>query len=73
MPVGEEIAIIYCGIKGLLKDISIDKIKEFEKSFLDLLRTKYQSDVLDQLQVGKLDEEIEAKLREAAQSVASRF
>ena len=73
MPVGEEIAIIYCGIKGLLKDIAIDKIKEFENSFLELLRTKYQSDVLDQLQVGKLDEEIEAKLRAAAESVASRF
>ena len=73
MPVGEEIAIIYCGIKGLLKDIPVDKIKEFESSFLDLLRTKYQSDVLDQLQVGKLDEEIEAKLRAAAESVASRF
>lgn len=73
MPVGEEIAIIYCGIKGLLKDIPVDKIKEFESSFLDLLRSKYQSDVLDQLQVGKLDEEIEAKLRAAAESVASRF
>ena len=73
MPVGEEIAIIYCGIKGLLKDISVDNIKEFENSFLDLLRTKHQSDVLDQLQVGKLDEEIEAKLRAAAESVASRF
>ena len=73
MPVGEEIAIIYCGIKGLLKDIAIDKIKEFENSFLELLRTKYQSDVLDQLQVGKLDEEYEAKLRAAAESVASRF
>ena len=73
MPVGEEIAIIYCGIKGLLKDIPVDKIKEFESSVLDLLRSKYQSDVLDQLQVGKLDEEIEAKLRAAAESVASRF
>ena len=73
MPVGEEIAIIYCGIKGLLKDVAVDRIKEFESSFLELLRTKHQSDVLDQLQVGKLDEEIEAKLRLAAESVASRF
>ncbi len=73
MPVGEEIAIIYCGIKGLLKDVAVDRIKEFESSFLELLRTKHQSDVLDQLQVGKLDEEIEAKLRSAAESVASRF
>ena len=73
MPVGEEIAIIYCGIKGLLKDVAVDRIKEFESSFLELLRTKHQADVLDQLQVGKLDEEIEAKLRAVAESVASRF
>ena len=73
MQVGEEIAIIYCGIKGLLKDVAVENIKEFEKSFLELLRTKHQADVLDQLQVGKLDEEIEAKLRSVAESVASRF
>ena len=73
MPVGEEIAIIYCGIKGLLKDVAVENIKEFEKSFLELLRTKHQADVLDQLQVGKLDEEIEEKLRSVAESVASRF
>lgn len=73
MPVGEEIAIIYCGIKGLLKGIEIDRIKEFEDSFLDLLRNKYKAEVLDQLQVGKLDENIEAKLREAAESVSARF
>ncbi|MBP3353794.1 MAG: F0F1 ATP synthase subunit alpha [Bacteroidales bacterium] len=73
MPVGEEIAIIYCGIKGLLKGIEIDRIKEFEDSFLDLLRNKYKAEVLDKLQVGKLDENIEAKLREAAESVSARF
>ena len=73
MPVGEEIAIIYCGIKGLLKGIEIDRIKEFEDSFLDLLRNKYKAEVLDQLQIGKLDENIEAKLREAAESVSARF
>lgn len=73
MQVGEEIAIIYCGIKGLLKDVAVDKVKEFEALYLELLRTKYQSEVLDQLQVGILNEDIEAKLREVAESIASKF
>lgn len=71
--VGEEIAIIYCGTKGLLKSVPLNRVKEFESTLLQLLRTKYQADVLDQLQQGKLDDAIEAKLKEAASSVASRF
>ncbi|MEG1643595.1 MAG: F0F1 ATP synthase subunit alpha [Bacteroidales bacterium] len=73
MPVGEEIAIIYCGTKGLLKSVPLNMIKEFESTLLQLLRTKYQKDVLDELQRGKLDEEIDKKLRQAAESVSSRF
>ena len=73
MPVGEEIAVIYCGTKGLLKNVPLDKIKEFETMFLQLLHTKYQKDVLDELQKGKLDEDIEKKLREAAASISGSF
>lgn len=73
MPVGEEIAVIYCGTKGLLKNVPLDKVKEFENTLLELLRTKYADDVLAQLQKGILNEEIEKKLREAAENVSSRF
>lgn len=73
MPVGEEIAVIYCGTKGLLKNVPLDKVKEFENTLLELLRTKYNEDVLAKLQKGILDEDIEKKLREAAENVSSRF
>lgn len=73
MPVGEEIAVIYCGIKGLLKNVPLDKVKEFESTLLELLRSKYSDDVLAKLQKGILDDDIEKKLREAAENVSSRF
>lgn len=73
MSVGEEIAVIYCGTKGLLKNVPLDKVKEFENTLLELLRTKYNEDVLAKLQKGILDEDIEKKLREAAENVSSRF
>lgn len=73
MPVGEEIAVIYCGTKGLLKNVPLDRVKEFESSLLELLRTKYGDSVLAKLQKGILDEDIEKKLLEAAENVSSRF
>lgn len=73
MPVGEEIAVIYCGTKGLLKNVPLDKVKEFESTLLELLRSKYSDDVLAKLQKGILDDDIEKKLREAAKNVSSRF
>lgn len=73
MPVGEEIAVIYCGTKGLLKNVPLDKVKEFESTLLELLRSKYGDDVLAKLQKGILDDDIEKKLREAAENVSSRF
>lgn len=73
MPVGEEIAVIYCGTKGLLKNVPLDKVKEFESTLLELLRSKYSDDVLGKLQKGILDDDIEKKLREAAENVSSRF
>lgn len=73
MPVGEEIAVIYCGTKGLLKNVPLDKVKEFESTLLELLRSKYSDDVLAKLQKGISDDDIEKKLREAAENVSSRF
>ncbi len=73
MAVEEEIAVIYCGTKGLLKDVPLDKIAEFEKQFIQQLKAKYQEKVLDQLKNGVINEEIEAILRECAADIASRY
>lgn len=72
-PVENEIAVIYCGVNGLLENVPLDKVKEFEELFIQLLKAKYQEDVLDQLKAGKLTDDIESKLRSAAAEITVRY
>ncbi len=55
MPVGEQVAILYCGTHALMRDIPIDKVPAFQDAFLDRLRASHKADVLDILAAGKLD------------------
>ncbi|MBR5843918.1 MAG: F0F1 ATP synthase subunit alpha [Bacteroidaceae bacterium] len=73
VPVEEEIAIIYCGTQGLLANVPADKVGEFERLFIQVLHTKHQADVLDELKKGNLTDEIGAKLTEVAKEVANRY
>lgn len=73
MPVEEEIAVIYCGTQGLLKEVPLHHIGEFEKLFLELLRARHREDVLDKLRQGVLDAETEELLKTAAAEVTERF
>ena len=73
MAVEEEIAVIYCGVNGLLANVPIDKVAEFEKQFLQLLHAKHADDVLAVLASGKLTDEVSDKLKAAALEVSARF
>ena len=73
MVVEEQVAIIYCGVNGLLRDVPLDKVAEFEKLFINFLRGKHQHDVLDVLRSGKIDDDVMAKLKQAAADVARRY
>lgn len=73
MPVEEEIAVIYCGTQGLLKEVPVHYVSEFEKVFLEVLRTKYRQEILEPLKSGKLDGKVEELLKEVAAQVAGRF
>ena len=73
MPVEEEIAIIFCGVNGLLANVPIEKVADFEKQFLQLLHAKYADDVLALLAQGKMTDEVADKLKTAAQEVVARF
>ena len=73
VPVEEEIAIIYCGTQGLLHNVPLDKVAEFEKLYLQILKSKYSHEVLDELRVGHLDDKIAALMTEVATEVANRF
>ena len=55
MPVGEQVALLYCGTKNLLQGIPVDKVPEFENVFLDVLRSNYKESVLDTLASGVID------------------
>ena len=72
-PVENQVAVIYCGVKGLLENVPVEKIEEFEELFIQLLKTKYQKEVLDVLKSGKMTDEIELLLRQCASEIASRY
>ena len=73
VPVEEEIAIIYCGTQGLLHNVPMDKVAEFEKLYLQILKSKYSHEVMDELRAGHLDDKIAALMTEVAEEVANRF
>ena len=71
MPVGEQVALLYCGTKNLLQDISVDKVPDFEKLFLDVLRSRYKDTVLDVLSSGVLNTDVERVMTDVAADVVA--
>jgi F-type H+-transporting ATPase subunit alpha len=69
MPVGEQVAILYCGTHALMKDIAIGEVQAFQAAFLERLRATHAADVLEPLGEGKLTPEIEKILTDTAASV----
>jgi F-type H+-transporting ATPase subunit alpha len=72
MKIEHQIAIIYCGVKELLRDIPVEKVKAFERDFLELLEMQYRS-VLDQLKAGVLSDNETAVIEKVAAEVAERY
>ena len=73
MPVGEQVAILYCGTHGLMRDIPISKVRAFQDAFLTYLRANHQKDVLDVLASGKITDEITSLIEKVAADVAGQF
>ncbi len=69
MPVGEQIAVLYCGTKGLLKDLSIDQVDDFQTTFLSKMRAFHADDVLQPLSAGRVDDTIAAIIEKEASSI----
>ncbi|MCQ2214652.1 MAG: F0F1 ATP synthase subunit alpha [Bacteroidales bacterium] len=70
--VEKQIAIMYCGTKGLMKNVPIARVKEFEQDFLAEMELAHK-DVLNTLASGKIDDEIMKTLTDVAASVSKRF
>lgn len=71
VPVGEQVAILYCGINNLLRGIPLDKVKEFETLFLDNMRARHKSDVLDVLAGGEIDDNAKITIEKVAKETAA--
>ena len=72
MPVEKQVAIIYCGTAGLLKDVPINKVKIFESEFLEYLELKHR-DVFDNLRDGILNNDITKVLEKVASELVIKF
>ena len=73
MPVGEQVAILYCGTHGLMRDIRIDQVIAFQHEFLESLRTSHRQDVLEVLEGGVINEQVTKVIEDVAQSTLLLF
>lgn len=71
MPVGEQVAILYCGTKGLLKDLTLEQVDDFQVAFLQKMRGFHAEDVLTPLSQGKTDPEIFTTIEKEAASIVN--
>ena len=72
MPVGEQIAILYCGVKGLMKDIPVEQIRESQDLFLETMRNNHQA-VLASLGAGELTDEAIKAIEEVMASISQQY
>ena len=73
MAVEDEVAVIFAGTKGLLENLPLDKVAEFEKLYLQLLHAKYAEEVLVPLKNGQLTDDVIEKLTSVANDIAGRY
>lgn len=71
MPVGEQVAILYCGTKGLLRDLPLDMVADFQETFLMKMRAFHAEDVLEPLSKGIINDGISAIIEKEAASIVN--
>ncbi len=72
VPVEKQVAIIYCGTMGLLKDVPVNKVKSFESEYVEILELKHRS-VLDSLRDGILNGDVTSVLEKVATDLALKY
>jgi F-type H+-transporting ATPase subunit alpha len=70
--VEDQVAIIYAGSKNLLKDVPVNKIKEFERDYIEFLNAKHKG-ILDTLKAGKLTDEVTDTLMTVAKDLSAKY
>jgi F-type H+-transporting ATPase subunit alpha len=72
LKVEEQVAIIFCGTRGLLRKVPLEKVKEFEKEFLEYMEVKHKK-VLETIKSGVIDDDVQDILTAVAKEVSERF
>lgn len=70
--VEDQVAIIFAGSKNLLRDVPVEKVKEFERDYIEFLNAKHR-DVLDTLKAGKLTDEVTDTLTAVCKDLSSKY
>ena len=72
MPVGEQIAILYCGVHGLMRNVPVEKVIECQATFLDKMRSAHK-DVIDTLASGKIDDSAIKVISDTMADIAGQY
>src|SRR5574344_1691011 len=72
MPVGEQIAILYCGTHGLMHDVPVNQVRECQDQFLDKIRTSHP-EVIETLGSGKISDDVTKTIEEVMADVAGQY
>ena len=70
--VEDQIAIIYAGSKNLLRDVPVERVKEFERDYIEVLNAKHRG-TLDTLKAGKLTDEVTDTLTQVAADLSKQY
>ena len=72
MSVENQVAIIYAGSRNLLRDVPVNKVKEFEVDYIEFLNAKHK-DALNILKSGKLTDDVTDILIDVAKEVSAKY
>ena len=72
VPVEQQVAIIYCGSKGLMNSVPVKKIREFEEEFLSFMRNSH-ADVLAELKSGKIKDSVASTIEKVAADLSAKY
>ena len=73
MPVEQQVAILYLGTHGLLAKVPIDRVREFQDNYLQVLSASHAESVLAQLKAGNLSAEVCEEMERVAADIASQY
>ena len=72
LPVDSQVAMIYAGTENLMRNIPIEKVREFQTEYIAFLRSKHP-ETMAAIKMGKIDDSITSVLKQAATELASKY